>query len=116
MSYQLTEGKYFGDLLNVRKDTYVHYSLTSYLPEEGIGKHTHENSYISILVKGAYAEVNKEGNMFLQPGNIIYRPAGCSHSNQFNLLGGICFNIELKKNWQEQFSDFTICADCSNIS
>ncbi len=102
-SLKLTEGNYFGNLLHTKQDEFVQYSLTSYSPHTCIEKHLHENSYISVLVRGCYAEVNNEGDTFLQSGNIIYRPAGCCHTNEFDKHGGTCFNIELKKNWQQLF-------------
>jgi AraC-like DNA-binding protein len=58
--------------------------------------HYHENSYLSLLINGAYSETNKQESRIINGGDIIFRPADYDHANQFNNKTGLCFNIEFK--------------------
>ncbi len=98
----LPEGKYFGNLDNERELSFARLSLTSYGPDDTFRKHYHENSYLSLLSSGAYTENHKSSTRLLNNGELIFRPAAYDHSNGFCGVPGLCFNIEFKKNWQQE--------------
>lgn len=77
-------------------------SLTSYGALDQYEKHYHENAYLSLVVKGAYTEKNKEGTGLLNNGELVFRPAYYDHANGFTGSPGICFNLEFKKDWNSQ--------------
>jgi AraC family transcriptional regulator len=99
MAAVLSQGKYFGLNIKSRENEFVKLSITSYEPHHVLAEHYHENSYISILMTGSYVERNREEKISVQPGDILFRPAGYNHGNSFMASGGRCFNIEFKKDW-----------------
>jgi AraC-like DNA-binding protein len=101
MSSLLTEGQYFGWVVQDLENEFFKLTKTHYLPETDIEEHYHENNYISLLINGGYVEQYKKDNALIEAGNIIFRPAGYNHSNNFGQAGGACFNIEFKYNWQQ---------------
>lgn len=105
----LREGEYFGTVVKSLDNPLFTCSLTSYGPNTAIKRHYHENSYISLLVKGAYEEKNKTDDKLLETGQAIFRPGIYSHANDFQFQGGTCFNIEFKKTGIEQLDySFTV--------
>jgi AraC family transcriptional regulator len=107
MLIKLDEGQYFGEQLSTLENGLFKCSISAYLPGEKIGRHYHENNYLSLLVRGAYSEKSKSGDELLQAGNIIFRPSSYDHANDFQPAGGRCLNIELKQGWKEQ-ADFDL--------
>jgi AraC family transcriptional regulator len=102
MLINLKEGEYLGQMLKSFNTSFFKLSITSYEPNCEIGKHYHDNNYISILVKGRYLEKNSFERNLVSSGNIIFRPNSYTHENLFESYGGTCFNIEFKSEWQTQ--------------
>jgi len=102
MGIELKAGQYFGQFQTQYEDNAFSCSITQYHPETCIGKHYHENDYVSLLVNGNYAEQNQSGRQILEPGQIIFRPALYDHSNDFMETGGACLNVGLKQDWQQK--------------
>jgi AraC family transcriptional regulator len=100
MGIGLKQGQYFGHLHGHHEDNVFCCSITHYEPEAKIGKHYHENDYVSLLIHGKYSENHRLQNQLLEPGNSIFRPALYDHANDFLPVGGACLNIEFKKDWQ----------------
>jgi AraC-like DNA-binding protein len=105
----LREGEYFGAVVRSLDHSIFTCNLTSYGSDTVIRQHYHENSYISLLIKGAYEEKNRTGNKLLGTGQTIFRPGMYNHANDFQFAGGTCFNIEFKKNGLEKL-DFPLIA------
>lgn len=74
-----------------------------YETKANILPHTHENDYLSILIQGTYAERGQRVWSRISPGEILYRPAGYEHANDFQESGGRCFNIELQEDFARYF-------------
>jgi AraC-like DNA-binding protein len=68
-----------------------------------VSTHYHDNSYISILIKGGYSEKTNNDIATITPGDILFRPASYVHENDFENNGGTCFNIEFKSEWFRYF-------------
>ena len=96
MTLQLSEGKYFGNVIKYKEYPYFHCSITRYQPGERINDHYHENSYLSLLINGSYVEDHAYTMDRVDAGKIMFRPCGYIHANTFNEYGGACLNIEFK--------------------
>src|SRR5690348_9178345 len=104
MLLNLKEGEYLGRYLDDRDSRFFRLSITSYKSSEQIRPHYHDNSYLSILAKGRYAEKsNHSVHHTVNPGEILFRPASYNHENCFDTDGGVCFNIEFKPGWNNLF-------------
>lgn len=102
MLLNLKEGEYLGQCMKSMGTSFFNLSITSYNPYCEIVKHYHDNNYISILIKGQYLEKNKVESNLISAGEILFRPQAYNHENQFENLGGTCFNIEFKSEWQKE--------------
>jgi len=102
MSIQLKQGVYFGQDLKSYENDLFKLSITNYDANYATVKHSHQNSYLSILTNGNYFEQNSDEAIFVTSGSILFRPDNYVHKNDFGEQGGICFNIEFKANWQHQ--------------
>ena len=104
MVLNLKEGEYLGQNQKSFDNSFFRLSITSYERNCEIGKHYHDDNYISILIKGKYYEKNTVENNLISSGNIVFRPNSYTHENLFESSGGICFNIEFKQEWQKQLN------------
>jgi AraC family transcriptional regulator len=103
MAIVLESGQFFGEEKQVNKDDSFKMNITHYDPLVRIQRHYHENAYLSLLISGKYSEKNSAQQMQLQAGEVIFRPAGYEHANDFPVEGGNCLNIEIKKEVVDQF-------------
>jgi AraC family transcriptional regulator len=97
----LREGEYFGTVVKSFDNPLFTCNLTSYGARTAIKHHYHENSYVSLLINGAYEEKNRTENKLLQTGQAIFRPRMYTHANDFQSAGGTCFNIAFKEGGME---------------
>lgn len=93
MTTQLKEGEYCGTALQSWEHPGFRANLFRYETGLQIGQHVHENSYISLLLGGAYAETARGTSEMINAGQVLFRPAQYVHANHF-ASGGTCFNIE----------------------
>ncbi|MDR6570989.1 helix-turn-helix domain-containing protein [Chitinophaga ginsengisegetis] len=96
MSIILSPGNYFGKEQQVSENASFRLNITAYQPDVQIREHYHENPYLSLLISGSYEEINKKADSAVMPGEVLFRPAGYSHANHFQEVGGRCLNIEFK--------------------
>jgi AraC family transcriptional regulator len=68
---------------------------TVYRPDQQIPHHSHDRSYISVVVRGSYTEQCEATSLDVLPGHVILHIAGESHSNHFHKTGGRLLNLEL---------------------
>lgn len=102
MGIILSPGHYFGKEQQFNENASFKLNITMYQPQVHIGEHYHENAYLSLLINGHYEELNKKANIEIMPGEVLFRPAGYHHANQFQEEGGRCLNIEFKQSgWQQ---------------
>ncbi|NSL86861.1 helix-turn-helix transcriptional regulator [Chitinophaga solisilvae] len=111
MSIILSPGNYFGNEQQFNEDDSFKLNITIYQPETHIHEHYHENAYLSLLINGSYEEVSKGRDTEIAPGEILFRPAGYSHANNFHHTGGKCLNIEFKEEWLRRAEVFRILPD-----
>ncbi|AXY73741.1 AraC family transcriptional regulator [Paraflavitalea soli] len=99
----LKQGEYWGKKLQANENSLFHLCITDYEPYKVIDKHYHDNGYVSILLNGQYVEKGSRDSHGILQGDVLLRPAGYNHQNEFRQGGGKCFNIEFKLGWQEAF-------------
>jgi len=102
MPVLLLAGNYFGTEAQNQENGSCKINVTRYEPLTEIAEHYHENPYLSLLINGNYHEINEKENKLVLPGQILFRPSGYKHANQFLRQGGRCFNIEFKKELLEK--------------
>jgi AraC family transcriptional regulator len=66
-----------------------------YRPLQEIPKHSHEQTYISIVLRGSYTEECGPTAWDCQTGQTILHVAGECHSDRFHRNGGHVLNLEL---------------------
>lgn len=103
MAILLSSGNYFGAEKKCHENSSFKFNITQYEPFNEIATHSHENAYLSLLINGNYEESVSNKKELVDPGQILFRPAGYRHANQFLKPGGRCFNIELKKEFLEKY-------------
>lgn len=103
MSVLLSSGNYFGIEAHNQENSSCKINVTRYEPLMDIARHFHENPYLSVLINGNYYEIGEKENKLIVPGQILFRPSGYEHANQFLRQGGSCFNIEFKKELVEKY-------------
>lgn len=108
----LKTGEYWGKKLQANENSLFHLCITDYDPFKVIDKHYHDNAYVSILMNGHYVEKDSRHSYGIQEGDVLLRPAGYNHQNEFRQAGGKCFNIEFKSGWQEAFTTTVKLPDC----
>jgi AraC-like DNA-binding protein len=96
MAILLSSGNYFGEERKQDENAAFKLNITRYDPFTDIREHYHENAYLSLLIRGRYRESTGRNEKDMQPGEVIFRPAGYRHANHFPNNGGSCLNIEFK--------------------
>jgi len=97
MSKHLDQGQYLGEIVNMQSSRYFDFSLFNYCAGESLDTHYHENSYLSLPLNAGYFEFNNSGKKLIEPGQLIYRPAGYTHANKFMADNCKCLNVEIKE-------------------
>jgi AraC family transcriptional regulator len=92
---QVLSGQFYGT--TVRTTTFAGFVLadTAYGPGMRIGRHMHERSYVSFLLRGAYIERCANQTRRCELGTVLVHPAGESHTNQFDEDGGRVLSLEI---------------------
>ena len=100
MILNLEDGDYFGKHVKSLDNSFFKLSITCNEPNSKTERHYHNNDYVSILSVGNYYERNKN-NSLVKTGDIVFRPKGYTHENQFDAYRSTCFNIEFKSDWKK---------------
>jgi len=103
MSTLLSPGHYFGNEQLAAENDLFKINITQYEACFEIKTHAHQNAYLSLLIRGNYSETSGRSATQVNTGEVVFRPAGYDHSNQFFSAGGRCLNIELKKSLLEGY-------------
>jgi AraC family transcriptional regulator len=79
---------------------------TLYRPGQYIPSHSHERSYISVVLRGSYTEDCGASVCNVLPGHLIMHVPGESHSNHFHKAGGQLLNLELSPEFWNRIAEF----------
>jgi len=74
-------------------------SETHYPSESVLAPHAHEYACVVVVLEGSFTEHNESETRTAEPGTVIVRPPGETHSNRFADDGGRCLNVELSPGW-----------------
>jgi AraC family transcriptional regulator len=97
MGIVLESGHFFGVEKQASSDDSFTMNITHYDPFAKIQRHAHKNAYLSLLINGNYSEKGNQQEVCIGAGEVIFRPAGYEHANEFPRDGGNCLNLEIKR-------------------
>jgi AraC family transcriptional regulator len=76
-----------------------------YEPHLRVPRHSHELAYFCIVLRGSYTERYGKISRSYSPGTVVFHPAGETHSDQFDDVGGHIFNVALTPRWLERMDE-----------
>jgi len=91
----LDAGKYFGTPAVARSAGAVMLTLSDYAPAFTVPAHAHTRPYFCYVSAGGFREVGIGGSYVASRGTLVFHPATETHSDEFGVSGGRCFNIEI---------------------
>ncbi|MGA7313000.1 MAG: AraC family transcriptional regulator [Silvibacterium sp.] len=109
---KLSPGKFLGVPVKVRLVS--GFVFTEYLyPERAVlRRHCHELAYFSLVLSGSYEEqCLRKQVRHCDSENVLYHPAGETHSDTFGNCGGAIFSIELGARWTSTLREYELQAD-----
>jgi len=98
----LQPGQFFSSLTRRSQDELFVLSELSQAPRSATPSHSHELSYISLLLEGAYLEEGDMADVTLSPFTAVFNPAGIHHTSLTGAAGARLFTIELSVSLLEQ--------------
>ena len=98
---KLLSGRWYGDTLN--KDSVAGLTLTetSYESNLKLPRHSHEQAYFCLVLKGAYTESFRKQTRTCKKATMIFHPADESHADHFHTESR-CFNIQISDRWMDR--------------
>jgi AraC family transcriptional regulator len=109
---KLTPGQFLG--VPVKTRFVGGFVFTEYVyPERTVlRRHCHELAYFSLVLGGSYQEQCSHRQVRLcDSKNVLYHPAGETHSDAFGDCGGAIFSIELDPKWTSTLREYELQAD-----
>ncbi len=112
---QVLSGQFYGT--TVRTTTFAGFVLadTAYGPGMRIGRHMHERSYISFLLRGSYTERYTNQTRRCELGTVLVHPAGESHTNQFDESGGRVLSLEIPSEYCDPEPGYLATDDAAEV-
>jgi hypothetical protein len=97
---KLSPGRFLGVPVKTRLAS--GFVFTEYFYPEGavLRRHCHELAYFSLVLSGSYDEhCSQKQVRHCDSENVLYHPAGETHSDAFGKRGGAIFSMELEPRW-----------------
>jgi len=91
----LDAGEYYGTASQARRAGAVTLTLTDYASATVVPSHAHAHPYFCYVSDGGFEECGGGGSYVATRGMLVFHPAAETHSDEFGLGGGKCFNIEV---------------------
>jgi AraC family transcriptional regulator len=88
-------GGFFGSVVGHRTSRNFTVVETRYSPQESLARHSHDNAFVSITLRGNYHERSGSKTWECDTGAIIFHSPGESHADRFYESGGQLLNLEL---------------------
>ena len=104
----LDKGQYYGDIQNAKDLDGIILTTSNYLGKTSLPLHYHKNPYFCFVLNGCYTEHFFNKYLNCSKGDVVFHPSKTEHCNNFGIMDGSCFNIELSENWTEKIA-------CSNL-
>jgi AraC family transcriptional regulator len=86
-------------------------SETRYPPHLKMPVHSHEPTYISFVLRGAYAERYGRRLRTCKASTLIIHPSAEHHAVEFHNAGAHIFRIEIKSQWLERVREYSTVLD-----
>ena len=78
-------------------------SLTAYEPGVSIPSHRHGETYLCLVVEGAFEERSGGRSRVCKAGTLLLHPPGTVHEDHFGPEGGLCLNLFPKEAWISRY-------------
>jgi hypothetical protein len=114
MALKLRPGQFFGRVVEKAEIGNFILSETVYPRGLTVPRHSHENAYYCIVLRGSYDQTYGCRNRVCQPLTLEYHPSGESHSARFSETVVRSFNIELRSSWMAMLADFPVSLEESS--
>jgi len=72
---------------------------TTFAGDAVVPMHSHEQPYVSFVLRGAYTEEGPAALHACAAGTVIFHPEGETHRDRFERAGGRVLNLELDRDW-----------------
>lgn len=102
MRQQLQAGHYFGQVGQRWEGGGIILTTSGYTQHTALPLHYHENAYFCLVSDGHYQESTAAQTLSCTTTDVIYHPAGITHSNIFPHAGAVCFNVEVTADWLQK--------------
>lgn len=89
------QGKFFGRVLLSRNLQNVALIESEYPPNQLLGEHYHERAYVSIVLRGSYAEKCGLTTRDYSTGEAIFHVPGECHADRFHAHGAQLLNVQI---------------------
>ena len=103
MNTTTSQTDFSGRLLSRSEIGSFRFTEMGYGAGERLPKHSHEQAYFCLTMKGNYRESAQQANQICSPLTLAFHPAGAEHSVQFGVGGALLFNIEMRPEWIHNF-------------
>jgi AraC family transcriptional regulator len=111
MDTRLSQGHFFGRVLDSHKVSDFLLNETLYFASANIPKHSHVNGYFCLVRQGSYTESYGAKARACGPHTFAFHPPGEVHSEQFDNVEARSFNIEFTPRWLNQIREKSIKLD-----
>jgi AraC family transcriptional regulator len=98
-STALDRGQFFGRVVARTDVAGLVLSETRHVPHGAVPAHAHAGALLTLVLDGSFAEQVGRRSDSLEPGKVVFHPAGESHANQFTGAGARCFNVQFGDEW-----------------
>jgi AraC family transcriptional regulator len=89
------DGGFLGSVVGQRASQNFTLIETRYHPQQRLSRHSHDNAFVSVALRGDYQEQSGSKIWDCSAGAVIFHAQGESHSDRFYEVGGQHLNLEL---------------------
>src|SRR6266545_3536079 len=105
MDDRLSQGRYYGDILQCGEMAGLTLTETTYTPESRIPYHSHEHAYFCVVLQGNYTETYGRRNRECSAMTVAFHPPEEVHSELFDKTIVRSFNVEVKPVFMERVGE-----------
>ncbi len=102
---RLGAGQYFGQVVGVYASGPFRITATRYRPGECLPRHSHEQPYLLVFLRGSIRENSLGRDCECSRGWLVYNEAAEPHHDQVLDQGAEALNIELDLDWLARYHD-----------
>src|SRR5882724_857265 len=111
MNTKLSQGHFFGRVLDSHKISDFLLNETVYYASANIPRHSHVNGYFCFVRQGSYTESYGAKTRACGPMTFAFHPPGEMHSEKFDNIEARSFNIEFTAAWLGQMREQSVNLD-----